>query len=335
MLFKNDVFLVADIGGTKTALALMDSNRNLLIKKIYASSEIKDFTQTLMQFMHLPECRKYRPKDACFAVAGIMNAERNYARLTNTDWAIDVKDIRRNVPLRLVILLNDFEALGLGIDRLRSQDYSELTNLGRQAEGTTSIIGAGTGLGMSILPYCDGRHIPIPSEGGHVHLPILANDVIDIRFQSFLMKKKKYKDAEDVVSGRGIVNIYTFLQTQKVRQDKKVKSVISRTPDEHKPALITKYALEDKDALCIRTLELFVKYYARMARNLALTSMCSELIIAGGIAPKILSALQDVFVEEFVQHEKVNMRKMLECITILVLVDPDVGLYGALNAIKS
>jgi glucokinase len=123
--------------------------------------------------------------------------------------------------------------------------------------------------------------------------------------------------------------------TQKTKHDVKIKFEISKKSDEEKPAYITKYALEDKDALCILTLELFIKYYARTARNFALTTMCSELILAGGIAPKIISALQDVFVDEFVEHDVENMRKILERTPIIVLVDPDVGLYGALNALKT
>ena len=109
------------------------------------------------------------------------------------------------------------------------------------------------------------------SEGGHVDLPVIADDPIDFKLQSFLIKKKIYKDAEDIVSGRGIVNIYNFLLTQKIRHNTKIQAMIKRAPDINKPSLITKYALEDKDALCIRVLELFIKYYARISRSLSLS----------------------------------------------------------------
>jgi len=332
---KKKYFLVADVGGTKTAIAIMDEKHNLLFKKIYHSSEIKQFTDTLLEFLHLPECKSYNIQEACIAVAGPINPEKNYARLTNVTWTIDTNNILVRTPLHKVMLLNDFEAIGYGIDTLKSENYLELTNLGRNSSGTTAIIGAGTGLGMCILPLSNGRRIPISSEGGHCDLPIITIDKMDIQLQTFLLKKKLYKDAEDIVSGRGIVNIYKFLLTQKVKHNPKIKSDISKKSDEEKPAYITKYALEDKDALCILTLELFIKYYARIARNFALTTICSELILAGGIAPKIISALQDVFVDEFVEHDVENMRKILERIPIIVLVDPDVGLYGALNALKT
>jgi len=336
MFFKSEeYYLVADIGGTKTACAVIDKTGNILFKKDYVSSEIKHFTDTLIHFLQLPECKQYKIKEACIAVAGPINTERSYARLTNLDWTVDTNSILVRTRLHKVLLINDFEAIGFSVDVLKSENYLELTNLGRNSSGTTAIIGAGTGLGVSILPYTNGKHTPVLSEGGHVDLPIVANDNIDIKLQSFLIQKKKYYDAEDVVSGRGIVNIYNFLLTQKIKHDKKIRLSISKIPDVEKPAYITKYALEDKDTLCLRTLELFIRYYARIARNLALTTTCSELILAGGISPKIVSALQDMFVEEFIQHNLENMRKILERVSIIVLVDPDIGLYGALNALKS
>ena len=333
-LKRINCFIVADIGGTKTTIAIINKSREILFKKIYLSSEIKHFTDTLLQFMHLPECKKYPILEASIAVAGIINTERNYARPTNLEWTVDSNSILVRTPLKRVVLLNDFEAIGLGIDGLKPESYRELTNLGFNDKGTIAVIGAGTGLGMSIIPNISGKGIPIPSEGGHIDLPILVTDKIDVKLQSFLIQKKLYKDSEDVVSGRGIVNIYKFLLTQKIKHDKKIRLLIAKSTDEEKPAMITKYALEDRDLLCIRTLELFIKYYARIAKNLALMTTCSQMILAGGIAPKIASALEDVFVEEFVQHKLEIMRKMLERTPIIVITDFNISLYGALKALS-
>lgn len=336
MLFKKEkYYLAVDAGGTKTAMAVFDGKGNILFRKIYPSDEIKNFTDTLMHFMGMPECKRYKIEEACIAAAGRINSVRDHARLTNIEWTVDKQNILVRTKLRRVILLNDFEAIGFGIDTLKPGDYQELTNIGRKKDGTIAAIGAGTGLGMSILTYEMGKHMPIPSEGGHIDLPIKADDPIDFKLQSFLLKKKLYKDAEDVVSGRGLVNLYNFLLTQKIRHNTKIQSMIRNAPEKNKPTLITKYALEDKDVLCLRVLELFIKYYARIARNLALTAMCTELVIAGGIAPKILPALQDVFVEEFVQHELEPMRKILETVNIIVITDLDIGLHGAFNILKS
>jgi len=326
--------LIVDVGGTKSVFAIMDSKDNIVLKKVYISSEIKHFTDTLREFMHLPECKKYALKQACMAIAGPVNGQRDYARPTNLEWTVDKQSILVRTALKKVVLLNDFEALGFYVDKLRPEQYIELTGIGFNNKDTIAIIGAGTGLGISIVPGVYGRHMPLPSEGGHIDLPIISKDNIDMKLQSYLIQKRLYHDVEDVVSGRGIVNIYNFLLTQKIRHNKKIASIIKHENDKDKPAYITKYALEDKDALCIRTLELFIKYYARVSRNLALTTLCSQLVLAGGIAPKIVSALQDVFVEEFVQHDNDNIRKILEQIPIIVITDQNITLQGAMSALK-
>jgi len=335
MFFNSKKYsLIADIGGTKTVLAIMDSKDNILLKKVYLSRDIKHFTDTLHEFMHMKECKKYNVKDACIAVSGPVNTERDYARPTNLSWTVDKHSILVRTPLRRVVLLNDFEAVGFAMDTLKQEQYIELTDTSTYNSETIAVIGVGTGLGISILPNTYGKHFPLPSEGGHIDLPINSKDAIDTKFQSYLIQKKLYHDAEDVVSGRGIVNIYNFLLTQKVKHDKRIAQTIRNEVDADKPAIITKYALEDRDALCIRTLELFIKYYARISRNLALTTLCSRLVLAGGISPKIVSALQDVFVEEFVQHDVESMRKMLEQIQIIVITDQNITLQGAMNALK-
>jgi len=333
-LKKDKNILVADVGGTKTSIAIINQNKILLVKKVYSSNEIINFTDTILQFMNSEECKKYKLIDANIAVAGVINEERNYVRLTNLNWVVDVNSLLVRTSLHNITLLNDFEAIGLGFNALKDTQYVEITNHGRNSKGTIAIIGAGTGLGMSILAYNNNKYYSVLSEGGHIDFPFVLNDKIDVKLYSFLLQKKLYADSEDIVSGRGIVNIYNFLLTQKLKHNDKIKKEISKLSKEEKPAIIMKYALEDKEAVCIYTLELFIKYYARIAKNLALTTLCSELIISGGIAPKIISAMQDSFVDEFVLHNRQEFRKVLERIPILVLTDSDIGLYGAANATR-
>lgn len=336
MFLKKDKFiLLADVGGTKTTFAIVNQNKKIISKKTYVSTKITNFTDTVLEFINLEENKKRVIKDASIAVAGIISKEKNYVRLTNLEWTIDINNLLVRTQLHNIKLLNDFEAIGLGFKDLRNDQYIELTNHGRNSQGTIAIIGAGTGLGMSILAYDvnSDKYYPINSEGGHIDLPIISTDKTDIKLQSFLIEKKQYFDAEDIISGRGIINIYNFLINQKIKHNNNIKKEIAQVPKEEKPALIMKYALEDKDAVCIKTLELFIKYYARIAKNLALITLCSELVISGGIAPKILSALQDSFMEEFAIHNRDEFRKYLESIPILVLTDTDIELYGALNAL--
>jgi glucokinase len=332
---KSKYSIVSDVGGTKTVIAVMDNSTNkILLRRNYITSEITNYTDVLHQFMMMPECKKYKILDAAIAAAGQTNHDRTKVQLTNYNLTIITDNILVRTPLKRVLLLNDFEAAGFGLDLLKSEQYLELTNFGRRAGDTIAVIGAGTGLGTSIVPIISGKHIPLPSEGGHVDFPLDTTSQTDLKLITYLRQKKLYNDAEDIVSGKGILNIYNFLLTQKIKHNPKYNKAIMKVSDKEKPALISKYALEDRDLLCIKTMELFIKYYARIARNLAISSMSSELVIAGGIAPKISSAMQDVFLEEFTKHQNPRIHKMLELMSVIIIMDTDIELYGALNALK-
>ena len=130
MFLRNEKFsLVVDIGGTKTAFAVIDSTGKILYKKMFVSSEIKYFTDTIIHFLQLPECKSYKIKEACIAVAGPINSQRNYARPTNLDWIVDTNNILVRTPLHNVLLINDFEAIGFGIDLLKQENYVEWSNV--------------------------------------------------------------------------------------------------------------------------------------------------------------------------------------------------------------
>jgi glucokinase len=336
MFFKKEGYIVSDIGGTKTVIALINPKDNSIEHKEYFQNDsIKHYTDTLVHFINSKECKDYRITKGCFAVSGPINANRTEAKLTNRDWTINKDNILVRTPIHHVTIINDFEAVGLGINLLGESDYTELTEFGRNKDGNIAVIGAGTGLGISILPYNPEDRIPMQSEGGHVDLPITVSDKTDLKLQEYLIKKGKYLDSEDIVSGRGIINLYEFLLSQKAKHNPKITNLIRKLPEHERGEYITKYALEDKDAICIRTVELFIKYYARIARNLVLTTFATELIIAGGIAPQIVPALEDAFIEEFVNHKREQMKKILDKTTILVLKDPvNISLKGAIKALK-
>ncbi|HYD03456.1 MAG TPA: ROK family protein, partial [Alphaproteobacteria bacterium] len=187
MFFKKEGYLVSDIGGTKTTIALVDAKTSqIILEKTHLNHDIKHYTDTLVHFLNLPEAQHYKVKRACIAIAGPINADRTQAKLSNYDWKIDAANILVRTSIHHVTIINDFEAIGLGVNTLKTEDYVELTNFGRNTSGAIAVIGAGTGLGVSILPHSTGDRIPMQSEGGHVDMPIDIKSTIDIKFQSFL-----------------------------------------------------------------------------------------------------------------------------------------------------
>lgn len=330
LLYSN--FLVGDIGGTNTRLALMNTKMKIVYKKNYLNKEIGSLSNAIRDFA---SSSKLRFNIACFAVAAPLNYERDRASLTNANWDIDAKELMRTHRLKKVLLLNDFEAIGLSIDSLHLSQYAELTSKGFDAKGITSIIGAGTGLGTSILYTYYGKHYPIASEGGHTDIIIDATNNIELGLNKFLKSKRQVLETESVLSGRGLVNIYEYLLTMHIKHSRKIQAEIKHAHTDDKPAIITRYALQDKDLLCLKVLELFIKFYARTSRNLVLLTLSSNLVVAGGIAPKILPIMQDMFLESFMIHDHESIRKKLENVSVLIITDPDIAFYGCANALMS
>src|SRR3989339_193775 len=333
-MFGKKYFIIGDIGGTNTRLAIIDSNNTFLLKKYYKSKDFGTFSDLLDDVL---KSNSLRISKACFAVAGPLNADRNQCHMTNIDWNINSDELKAKYRFEKIILLNDFEALGLSIDKLNKSDKSELeelTSKGFDTKGVIALIGAGTGLGASILYRLKDKHLPLSSELSHHSLPIDASNKLEQELVKYFNKKKIVLEAESVVSGKGMTNIYEFLLSKKIKHNKKVMNEIKKASIEEKPVLITKYACNDKDLLCIKTLNLFIVFYARIARDLAMTSLCSTLIIAGCIAPNIIQVFRESFIEAFAQHEHIEARKLLENTSIYVITDQDATFKGCINAMS-
>lgn len=85
------------------------------------------------------------------------------------------------------------------------------------------------------------------------------------------------------------------------------------------------------DPLCAEALRMFVEAYGAEAGNLALKSLpLGGVLIAGGIAPKILAKMADgTFLQGFVN--KGRFRPLMEQLYVAVIINPEVGLRGAVH----
>jgi glucokinase len=82
-------------------------------------------------------------------------------------------------------------------------------------------------------------------------------------------------------------------------------------------------------AACVDALDMFVKVYGAEAGNLALRGVATGgVYVGGGIAPKILPALQDGrFLDAF--NAKGTMSSLVGGIPVKVIINPAAGLLGA------
>ena len=334
-----DFVLGGDIGGTNTNIGVsgIKNNRPVLLFSLHFKSQklyslIPAINETLE---YAQDNHKIEITNACFGVAGPISIIHDFSKLTNVKWQVDAKEILDKTPLSSVFIVNDLEAVGYGINLLDIKNKKDIFNIKNKLnlqkellKATKAIIGAGTGLGKSILVYEDyyGAHIPIPSEGGHGDFPV--QNEFELELLNFIKNYRKIKQSisyEEVISGRGIEAIYLFLKNSGKFKITRYIEEIDKSED--KPALISTY--KNKDETCRETFKLYARFYARCAKNFVLDSLSrGGLYIAGGIASKNKEIFQTKeFMDEFENSHKQS--KILKNIPIYIIVNYNVGMYGA------
>jgi glucokinase len=94
-------------------------------------------------------------------------------------------------------------------------------------------------------------------------------------------------------------------------------------------AVIAELALASTDAVCVESLELFASIYGAEAGDIALRYLAlGGVFIGGGIAPKVLPALQtDAFMRAFV--DKGRYSDLVASMPVFVSLEPRTALLGA------
>jgi glucokinase len=316
------MILAGDIGGTKVNLAFFGENLRLTPDN-FASYPSRDYS-SLEEIAHtfLSE-RKLKADYACFGIAGPVKKGR--VAPTNLPWVITDKDIKKNLGLKHVWLINDLEANAHGIHGLSSKDFVMLNQGGEGAIGNAAIISAGTGLGEAGLFWDGNRHLPIASEGGHSDFAPRTD--LDIELHAYLRKRFGQVDWECVLSGPGQFHIYEFLRDTKRGEEPAWLAAELRS--EEPPKVITRAGLENKSDLCAQALDMFVDYYGAEASSLALKVLATGgVYIGGGIAPKIIAKLNDgKFMKAFIGEGR--MKDLLAAMPVRVIMNDKTALIGA------
>ena len=318
--------LAGDIGGTKTLLQLSEVTANQvqpIYEKSFDSRAHSTFDSVLVEFLAEGRDALAKGISACIGVAGPV--QQNQATVTNLPWRLDANALASRFDLSQLTLINDFQAIGYGIDALVPDDLLCLQEGQSVPHGTRALIGAGTGLGEGILAWQGDRYEVLPSEGGHADFA--PTDDVQIELLQFLRAQHEVVSYEHVVSGPGLESIFHFLQQ---KHPERVSGALTAaiTVQGIAPA-VSQFALSKQDPVAELALDMFVKIYGAQAGNLALTCLArGGVYIAGGIAPRITDKLVDgTFMRAFTR--KVKMRDLMARFPVLVVTNPKVGLLGA------
>ena len=315
------MILAGDIGGTKTLLGLFDRTtprpKPIAIRE-FTTLEFPNLTAMLSEFVNDRADHEDGIDLASFGVAGPV--VEGVAELTNVPWRIEADTVASEFGLRSVRLLNDLEAMAWSVPVLAGDEVYVLQQGEPVPGGNVALIAAGTGLGEALLHNVNERLVPSPSEGGHADFP--ARNEREIRLTRDLITRNGRAEIEDVLSGRGFVNLHRV--THRGPCEARVDLL-----DADAPAAISVAGLERRCAGCIEALEMFVEAYGAEAGNLALRVVATGgVFIGGGIAPKILPAMTiGAFMRAFT--EKPPLDTILKAIPVKVILNAHAGLIGA------
>ncbi len=313
--------LGGDVGGTKTALALVQGGA-IVERKKYPSAEFPSLEALVAEFLG-PRSKEI--SRACFGIAGPVVEDT--VRTTNLRWIVDARSLERTLGIPRVRLVNDFHALATGITVLPASDFAVLNDAPSEPRGPWVLIGAGTGLGEAVVVRAGSGPEVIASEGGHADFA--PRNELEIELLRFLLKRHKRVSYERIVSGPGLVALYEFVRDRSPEAESpRVRDELA-APSADRAAVISGHALAGDDRLCDQALSLFVSIYGAEAGNLALKVVArGGVFVAGGIAPKIVPKLIDgTFRAAFIA--KGRLGPMLEATPVKVVLNPDAGLLGA------
>jgi glucokinase len=316
------MLLAGDIGGTKTLLGIFapsaDRPRPLHVRA-FQTLEFESLADIVVLFLDGAAVRPAAISAASFGVAGPVLG--GVARLTNVPWVVDASDFADRFGLARVGLLNDLQAMAHAVPVLDRDELAVLQEGDAVPGGNAALIAAGTGLGQALLHNVGGRFIPFPSEGGHADFA--ARTAREMDLVRYLTNIYGRADCEAVLSGPGLVNLHRFVHTEECSAcDDGLESGLA-------PSDVTQAAMDARCPLCIETLEMFVSAYGAEAGNLALRAVATAgVYIGGGIAPKILPALETgVFMDAF--RAKEPMADLLASVPVKVILNEETGLLGA------
>jgi len=260
-----------------------------------------------------------KPRQAVFALAG--RIEGTQVQMTNHAWHISSLQIKGDLALESVQLINDFAAIGMGLPLLQASDTLALAHgvdvIHRHARPQTfCVLGPGTGLGISALIVRDGRIQALQTEGGHVGFA--PNSDEEIAVLRHLRSRFGRVSRERVLCGSGLANVHEALCAID-----RVQS-LPLAPEE-----ITERARNASDPQCVRAVEMFCDILGAVAGDCVLSfGAWDGAYLAGGMLAPLLPWLQQGrFRLRF--DDKGRFAQAVGKVGVSLITHPYPGLLGA------
>lgn len=313
-------FLAADIGGTHARIGLVsphpDGHRpvTLLEYRRYACADwpsltavLKDFVGQLGAGMHVEHC----------AVASAGYVLGDAIVNDNLPWPVSIRDIRENLGIASLAVINDFEAVAYATQFMTQADtVPVIETASPHVDGPVLVMGPGTGLGSAVLLPGKPHATVLATEAGQVSLA--PGNELEIDILRLLARERAYVSFEHALSGPGLLNLYNAICRLR-----------GATPGLHMPAEVTRSAMERTDSAAIEALHVFCGLLGSFVGDLVLLyGARGGVYLAGGILPQIRDLLlSSTFAERF--FNKGVMRPFLQQVPVRLMEHGQLGVIGA------
>jgi glucokinase len=324
----NPLVLAADIGGTKVRLGLYRRDRGRPAEVVpperCASRSAPDLETHIERFLAKHEAAA-SVHSACLGIAGPVFG--GHVETTNLPWTVSEASLRKQFAWPRVDLINDLVATALSIPVLTTKALVGLNRTEPDAQGHLAVVAAGTGLGKALVAA--GRHetVPVASEGGHADFA--PGNLDQWRLWHHLHNRFGHVSQERVLSGEGLINIYTWLRDDEALRAAPMVEDALESGRTDAARRITENGLARQSAICRQALITFVTIFGALAGNWALETLPrGGVYLAGGIVPEILPALQtEGFMMAFCA--KGRFAKVMTRFPVRVVMDDRSALLGA------
>lgn len=312
--------VAVDIGGThaRFALAEVDGGRVVKLGEAFTlkTAEHASFQTAWEDFERLSGTAL--PRAAAIAIAAPVSGE--VIKLTNNPWIIRPALIREKLGVDHYSLVNDFGAVGHAVAQASPEYFIHLCgpDTALPDEGTISIIGPGTGLGVAHVRRASAGYHVQATEGGHIDFAPL--DSIEDAILARLRKRYRRVSVERVVAGPGISDIYETLA-----------SIEGRAVQQLDDKTIWQLGTSGEDSLAAAAVDRFCLSLGSVAGDIALAQGGSAVVIAGGLGLRIKDTLvRSGFSERFTA--KGRFEGLMASLPVKLITHPQPGLFGAAAA---
>ncbi len=295
--------LIADVGGTNVRFACATGDNRLINRQDYRTDAFETFGEALGEY--LSRLSVDEPiSSASLAAAGPLIGDS--IKLTNGSWTLRRDEISRRLNGAPVALFNDLQAAALSLPYLSRQQFETIYAANRPAPTASRLaVNVGTGFGASTVVYSHDGWISVPSEAGHMSLPGLLTDQLEMNN----LNATQFACVEDILSGPGLAKLYAHLCST----DRQPEDILSRQQVD--PAAAT----------------------AASVFTLLLGTVCGDLVLAtaawggiylfGSVAKTWAGEVdRELFIERFLAKGKVS--NAMKHVPINLVTDPDAPLVG-------